>query len=807
MIKVYDAFTDDFSGQGLGYIFPIKAEINEEPGGMYEIELEIPIDESRDDWIIDHRRIIAAKSPTRTSPEINFGLDGTIERQIFKTTAAAQMYNLSNRNKKLSKYKKGTEFVRLESDGEWYKVAAVKGGATGWIKANILEYVRAAEDEANADAASKVIETVLAREQLFRIHYIKRNTKEMIATVQAEHITYDLLGVICESTYAPENIPADEAVAQLIAKADQQDLPFKIYCQCTNPITADYTGRNLIDCLLNSDDGIAAQCNARVIRDNFNIYLLNDEDRFTGAIIRYGDNLIKAIMETESGDAISRIRPVGKNKKGERLYITENNGYVDAPNAAEFPFPKTKEIEYSEAQTGKNGLANDTQTRTKLKELALQEFEDGAAAIATKLDAEFVRKELMREYIDSANEIALHMYDTARIRAGRAGINADVRMMAYKFDALPGRERYIDAKISDIQKNEAIVYGGDIGGKSIHGSKIINNTIDGTTKLKNLSVGIAKIDVAAIEQLNANSITAIIARLNEIVAGNITTDELYAAIAEITALKVESLTAADIETDRLAAALAAFTVITAGSAEFDRATAEHLVANLFNLTGSGVMEEVFIHNLKVAYAEMVGATIGNLVLKSKDGNYYEIDVNQNGMVTASPVAVTEGEISTGQTEGGKVIVETSMTVNDMNAATIKATHALINKITAASIDTDELFANKAFINQLITSQIYNDTSLRMVIGEYDNIVKWFTFDAEKGLIIRKPEVVDEEGNVTQKKSIWSTVTDEKGYHVRSDEMVEPAGSFEGEGLTTPSVKIGEIRCKRTSSGGWVWADA
>ena len=68
MIKVFNAFTDDFSGQGLGYIAPIRTDIEEEARGMYEIEIELPIDESRDDFVVDHEDIIAAPAPTRTSP-------------------------------------------------------------------------------------------------------------------------------------------------------------------------------------------------------------------------------------------------------------------------------------------------------------------------------------------------------------------------------------------------------------------------------------------------------------------------------------------------------------------------------------------------------------------------------------------------------------------------------------------------------------------------------------------------------------------------------------------------------------------
>lgn len=818
MIKVYDAFTDDFSGQGLGYIMPTRADVEEEPAGMYEIELEIPINDSRDDWIIDHQRIIAAKSPTRTSPEINFGLDGMIQRQIYKTTKAAYMYNLSNKKKKLKKYGKNVEFVRLEIDGEWYKVSAVKGGKTGWMKADIFEYVREAEDNISSDNASRVIENVLAQEQLFRIYYIKRDAEQLILTAAAEHITYDLKGVIVEKTYAPENIPADEVVAQLIAKADRTDLPFNIYCECTDLITGDYTGRNLIDCLLNSDDGIVAQCGARFIRDNFSVYILKPYDRYTGAEIRYGDNMQKASLETDSADCITRIRPVGKNKKGEPLYISENNGYVDSPNADQFAVQRTKQIAYSEAYTGRNGLKSDAQTREKLKELAQKEFENGIDAIAGKIDAKFVRRELTEEFKNLANEAALHMYDIARVRAGRAGIKSDVRMTAYKFDALPGREKYSDTKITDIAAVDPMIYGINIGGNSISGAKIANNSIDGSSKLKELSVGIGKFDLATIDQLNANSITALIARINEIVAGEITTDELYAAFAEIVGLKVGSLTAADIETDRLAAALAAFTVVAAGTAEFDLATVTNLLSNALILK-QGYADSMQIVNLAITSANILSATLGELVVKGEDGNYYQVTVNASGSLKTQQVTVSEDEIDAGQTTDGRQIIASTANVASLNATNISASGAIIAEIFTEALNAGKITAAQATLASATIPELYttavnalgnsmsfsaNDL-IQFILGNQNEMQRWFTFDDSKGFTIRKPGYTDQNG-VIHPASIWSTVTDETGYHIKRSDIPGYIASFHKEQLDAKAVSMGGIVCREMYGGGWIWTE-
>ena len=219
-----------------------------------------------------------------------------------------------------------------------------------------------------------------------------------------------------------------------------------------------------------------------------------------------------------------------------------------------------------------------------------------------------------------------------------------------------------------------------------------NLKADNVTINEKLVAAEADIEKLYSDEIVAEHITALIARVNEITSNKLTTDELYAAFAKLT-------------------------VLTAGTAEFDRATVEHLVANLFNLTGSAVMEEVFIHNLKVAYAQMASAAIGNLCIKSSEGEYYTIDVDQNGNVKATLASVTEDEVTSGLTGNGKVILETDITAGSLNTSDLLATHALINKIDAARIDVDQLFAREAVVTALKTTDISSNTYIQQSIRD------------------------------------------------------------------------------------------
>lgn len=214
----------------------------------------------------------------------------------------------------------------------------------------------------------------------------------------------------------------------------------------------------------------------------------------------------------------------------------------------------------------------------------------------------------------------------------------------------------------------------------------------------------------------ANIVEATVNKLN---AGTIQSDELYAAFAELVALKVGSITADNITTDELATELARITVLVAGTAKFDKATVAHLVAEALNLN-FGTAGTVFIQNLAVQYAQMVSAAIGDLCIKASDGNYYQIDVKADGTVSATRATVSAGEIAAGQTSGGRVILETNITAANLSTGNLLATYALVNRIDAARIDVDELFAREAFIDLLRTSKIIGDNSLEIIVRNADS---------------------------------------------------------------------------------------
>ena len=253
----------------------------------------------------------------------------------------------------------------------------------------------------------------------------------------------------------------------------------------------------------------------------------------------------------------------------------------------------------------------------------------------------------------------------------------------------------------------------ELSAASIKADKLLASIID-AVKLRAESISASDVTTDRLTAALASIIEASIGKLN---AGTIITDELYSTIAEIIAIKVGSLTAESIKTDELAASLATFGTIVAGAAEFTRAQIKNLIASTL-FVEDAIGEDVFIRNLRIAYAQMVTATIGTLVIKGSDGRYYQLDVvNDNLTYTDVSDSVTDSEIISGKTSEGRAIIETQMTVDDLTATTFRAIEVIASKINAAMIDVDKLFARDAFIDHLNTTDIRSNSYIQMMVGD------------------------------------------------------------------------------------------
>lgn len=805
-IPIYAQNATDFSSGGLGLLTPTECTITEQAGGKYELTLVQPITSDLRWTQVLNGCILKVRAPKRESPiyEMTGSGSSAVTREIYEVDTNGGRLHLRQKPttsaKILAKYHEGTEVVKLTDAGSadgytWIQVAVVNGGATGYMATRWLKFVRSETETAagTQPGSGSSVKVQPSREQLFRIYSIETDSAKMQVTAKAMHIFYDLRGNLVNGDYEIENVAASTAAQYVFSHALNAN-DFALYASdIEGSVTGDYSYKGLIESLLDPDEGIAAQAGALLVRDNFDIFLMPDQVRDMGVTVRRRKNLKSVIVTNDASDVVTRIIPVGRNEDGDPLYL-DGQIYVDSSHINDYPVPMAKKIDYSEVKVGdgEEDYESDAAARQKLRELVQEEFDSGIDLPTYGMDVDFILLGNTAEYQDYASLQAVNLYDTVTVIDEIIGLTAKVRVTGYEWDAL--RERYNSVTLGELQDLQNTTYGFNIANGSVSGNKLIAGSVGGEV-LRNATIQYAKISVAAIQQLTAEAFNAVKANIDQLDAGSINaskidTASLNAAVADIVTLMVGSITADNIETDQLAAVLGDFLSLYSDYAGIDFADIKDMTVDemIFRV---GVGTELFIDRLVATNAFLASATLGNLIVRGEDGNYYRISVQSDGTVITTPVELTDEEIAAGETDDGKGVVDSDVDIPAMNGGQIAGSSAVISTILTDALTAGKITAGQALIASAEIPELYTtainaignsiditaNSTIQMLIGVADAIRAWYTF-SENGLEVGKAG------------STYSTLTDDTGFHIL--QLDEKIGSFAKRRLITEAVQVGPV---------------
>ena len=756
MITIYAPNATDFSTLGLGALAPYEVTIEEQAGGLYELSMAHPMDEAGKWLNIGVGCIVKAPAPVRETP-LAVENDGEIPaeptvvtRRIYKvrTNTGANLHlrqGPSTSTRILSKYRPGTEVVVLSQANGWGKVIVRTNGASGYMSMEYLTWVRDETEtiQGDAPAPERVIYPAQSRAQLFRIVSVERDAAEREVRVTARHIFYDLLGNVVKDEYKPEGVAANTVVGQLFGRALNPH-GMDVHCQAVGSVTGDYTRRGLVECLLDPDDGVLAQTGARLLRDNFDLWLLPDLARETGVTIRHGKNLLGATLTTDADSVVTRIIPVGQTSDGKPLLL-DGQIYVDSPRINDYPVICAQAVEY-DVKVGQEGIGNASQARAKLRELAEADFaENGVDLPTVGLDVDFVALGETEEYRRYADLQAVHLYDTVRVVAKGAGIDAAVRVTGYKWDAL-GR-RYEGVTLGEIKDLKATVYGYQLSNQSVKTVKIANGAI-GSAQLRDLAVQYAHINTAAVEQLSANSITALKAYIAEIVSGSVTTDELYAgiasiALAQITTANIENANIDWAEIGTLSADIAAIAKAHLTDADIDWAQIANLTSAVAQIAQAKIGEAV-IDGAQITDGSITNAKIENAA----------IDTAKIALGAITTALIATGAVGTAQIADGSI---TDAKIVSLNADVITAGTLSVDRLLLKG--ADGLFVAINATDEGLTSQELSQEEYQSAISGTVLVARSVTADKLAAKSITANEIAS--GTITASELAAGSVTAEK----------------------------------------------
>lgn len=721
-ICVYSPNTTDFANNGLGILTPIECTVSKQAAGMWQLKLMQPIDNTFRWAQLQAGFFIKAPCPVRESPEI---IEEIIPEGSTETTVTQELYEVVNtsvgvrlRSGPGTKYKtitikrNGDLVVKLGMSGSnWMKVCLVDGGATGYMSTKYLAPYETKTETVSKVTGSKVIVPAQSREQLFRIDTVETDTEGGIVTATATHVSYEWIGNLLDEEYAPENEDVQNAISKLRSSL-LMDTEVELYAGgISGNVTADYSYKNPVEILFDPDEGIVKQTGAQVMRDNYKIYLYPDAVRDRGITIRRGKNLIGVKVNTSDSGVVTRIIPVGRNKDGDPLYL-DGQKYIDSPRIGDYPTIRAQRIEY-DAEVGET-FKNDAAVREELRRLVEADYASGIDLPSYGMEVNFVMLHGEPEYANYASLQAVHLYDTVTVIDEMINVHAKLRVTAYEWDAIA--EQYNSVTLGDLQEMQSKVYGYQIPSQSISGNKIINGSVSGSV-MRDASIQYAKIAIAAIEQLNANSITAITAKFQEVAAGKITTDQLYTSVADIFRLAVENVEAGNIETDKLAAVVADIGTASLKTAKINYAQIVDAFAQRI-FTDSLNAGKIRAENLEIDQAQIVDLIVGAFRLVSQDGKVYKVTIDAAGNLNTEYLYDQDEWLENGSIPEGYSSVAGSLTVGDVTAGNLYVSGAAeVMKLTAKWLSADE-----AWIQDLTVGLIQSKLGERLNLQSNEAIV-------------------------------------------------------------------------------------
>ena len=570
MICVYPADCTDFSSNGLGAVTPMSCTVTETLNGEWELTLVHDIDE-RGKWTrLSEGCILRVPVPAAMTPSVDLVTQqyqtSTYDVQIYKITTKSGPLHLrsgtSTNYKILGKYKKGREVIVLnKTTSSWYEVTA-PDGKHGYMASQYLTFQRTETQtvQTNVGFRNQVIESRQLRDQPFRIYRVVPELDKV--TVYARHIFYDLLDNMIKSL-KPSPSAVGASVVQSLSGACLSAHDFSFYSDLTSTAEdVEWENVNPVEAML-GENGLVSKYGVELARDWYDVFLVRRVGNDTDVSIREKKNLTGISYDVDETDVVTRIMPTGEDADGNILYLPEL--YIDSPNLNAYTHPKWIHLQVSEAKEVTDGdePKSKAQCYTEMRKAAQAEFDAGCDLPMVTLKVDFINCSDAEEYKQYAALTDIFLGDSVRVVARRIGVEVSMRMTQYTYDCLTKKYTSVTLGTAADTLEGSMISSRQLPSGVISGSKLAINSV-GTGQLQSGSVGSLQVKMAAIQtahiqdaaitkakiaeatigELNATAITAISAKIQELAAKNITTDELYAALATIA---VAQITAANIE--------------------------------------------------------------------------------------------------------------------------------------------------------------------------------------------------------------------------------------------------------------------
>lgn len=522
-IVLYSGWTEEFGGTfGQALLTPSECTVTQEAGGEYSLSLTHPITpDGRWRGLVPFA-IVRVPVPAEDTPFIDgsgeivtTGLEiwralanagwYTTTRVITKPTwqpntyyatgsycrwngynwkciashtsqaewSATTAYWKNNGTGQPSPARKLPEWTRLyvsDSSGPTYLYVKLSTGETGYVKISEASFIREATPE---DIAELSTEERHITDQPFRLTEVTVDGNRV--TARGQHISYDgnlwLLGdvEILDETIGDAILDVKAALIGETTSPGGRE-PFRIFAQNTgNTISASYSGKTPPAAILDPDVGLVPLYRSRLVRDNWDFFLVSNEPTDRGFRLTYGVNLTGINWSRDFSGLITRIMPEAKDADGNPYHLPEV--FVDSPEINNYPV-RAYQVLKVDAQVGKprpdgEGDWTEVQVIAEMRSRAQDRYlVDHADQPDVELTVEFaaIGQTAGAEQYRGLERVSL--YDTVTVHHPDLELDTTFQVKAYEWDAI--RQRFVRLTLGNVfQHGQKTIPGYEIGDGAI----------------------------------------------------------------------------------------------------------------------------------------------------------------------------------------------------------------------------------------------------------------------------------------------------------------------------------------------------
>lgn len=780
----------DFDTTGLvGDLQPVECTFCEEKNGESNLSMRLCYD-SLNKWAaVKVGSYIKAQVPVRVPPKITdhaydqeimtWRVKSGIEKETTVWVSAgtvrerdadgtkALFYNIAvaggggkPKEVKRKRYlSAGSEVQVLEqhSDGR-VKVYSPKFG-TGWTLDSNLEQVATSTIPATFAGVESVVTPTRLQYQLFQVTSVEQTLDGV--SVTAQHVFYELLHTVTnyKAKYPVEAFSAINGIFDGMVTADER---FTCLTDASHKAGAlDYERVNMVQALLDPENGICAQYGLSLIRDNYDLYALKNVGSDRGFVVEYGKNMLSVERTEDISNVVTRIIPFGKDKKGNMVFM-DGCIFADSAHVDEYAFPRTMYLDCSDTATVSDTMTL-AQVKAELKARAKAEFAAGCDLPELTMTVDFISLGDTEEYKQYRNLDKVYLFDRITVKDKVRGYDYNAEVVAVTHNVLTGQLESVT--LGSIQKGTGIrkiatwqvpeVDGANIRLQSIAAGVLAGGAV-GADNLQDNSVDTRAIVAYSVttEKLAAGSVTA-----DKIAAGAISADFIEAG-----SITADKLAAGSVTAEKLAAGAISSDFIEAGSITADKMAAGTITAE------SGIIATGAVGTAQIADGSITSAKIvelnadviksgtlstERLLIKGTDGIIYEINAQSSGLTAAE---LTKEQYK--NQLNGTVIVAESITAAQLAANAVTANKILAGAITTDKLDANAVTADKIAAGAITTNKVSSDFGASLDLSSNKSINSIVSGLTQTFVQFNQPSGTFNVGDVwvrTQASQLWNTL--------------------------------------------------